>query len=584
MSDRSLGQAGRVRLGGRGRILWQAYAITAPIAVVVLVAGTTRSWSDIPLWFVIGVIAAIITGGWMTLAHRLFMQGRPTESSPLLPMTVNTAIAIAVFVAIAAALGVAFGVPVGDGPMVRVVPTIIAGTLWTIVIVRMLEARWRFGEERDVLVERAVQQQLATLQEAEVVDRIRESLRGEIVDHLTEVRAGIEDHLASTSRDSGGIESVAAELREAAQHAVRPLSHELAARTERAYPRPGIRSVLRNIVERQPFRPLAVSIVYVVTTAPREIEEGGWFAGLAVVAVTIALIFATMGAANWSMRRWPTHHAALFFAGIVVIQAPSLLLPPVYAGITGTAVDWAEQFVSVGFGVLIIVVTSGFGSLRASREDLLRTFETEVNDDEIAMLARSRVLAEAARDAAQVLHGPIQTKLVACAMAIDHAALIGDVVGVNQALVQARAILEQPLPELRTSVDVRVDEQVERKAALWRGLVDVTVDVDPNVADLNGQLADDVGAVIEEGVANAIQHGSATRVDIEIGRVNDELVIHITDNGAGLMTGAPGLGTRLLDQVASGWRLEAHDEGACLTVTMPISGRSNAPSAANMWV
>lgn len=584
MSDLSGGLAGRARLGGRGRILWQAYAITAPVAVVVLVTGTSRSWSDIPRWFIIGVIAAVITGGWMALAHRLFMQGLPGEPSPLLPMTVNTAIAVAIFVAIAAALGLISGVPVGSGPLVQIAPTIIAGTLWTIVIVRMLEARWRFGEERDALVERAVQQQLATLQEAEVVDRIRESLRGAIVDHFTEVRAGIEDHLASRSNDSGGIESAAADLREAAQHSVRPLSHELAAQTERAYPRPGVKVVLRNIVERQPFRPLAVSIVYVVTTAPREIDEVGWFTGVAVVAMTIALIFATMGMANGTMRRWPAHHAALFFWGIVVIQAPSLLLPPVYARITGTVVDWSEQFVSVGFGVLIIVVTSGFGSLRASRDDLLRTFATEVNDDEIAMLARSRVLAEAAREAAQMLHGPVQTRLVACAMAIDHAAAAGDVVAVNQALVQARAILEQPLPEIRTSIDVTVGEQVERKAALWIGLVDVTVDVEPSVAMLDGRLAADAGAIIEEGVANAIQHGSATRVDIMISRVHDTLVIRIADDGAGPTTGVPGLGSRLLDQVAPGWRLEAHDAGACLTVTMPIPERINSPSTANTWV
>ena len=558
----------RERLGGRWAISWQAFLLTIPFAVIAVVVSSTRSWDEVPAWILVGLFGALTAGAWVLLMHRTVFRNRATRAVSLTWGLAHPAITIALAIAGTVIASLALDLPQESGPLTRAIPTLLVGTLWSIAITLFLEAHWRFGQERDALVERAVQQQVAALQEAQVAETIRTSLRTEITDHLARTRARVEEQLASIERDASTTSAAAAELREAARKAVRPLSHELAQRAERAHPRPGILAVLRNIIERQRFRPLAVSIIYLVTTGPREVEDRGWTGGLVAAVGTVALIWLTMSIANGAMRRWPHRHAALFIAGIALIELPSIVLPPIIANATATTVDWPDVLISVGFGVVIILLTSGFGSLRATRRDLLRTFATDVNDDEVATIARSRTLAATAREAASVLHGPVQTKLIACAMAIEHAAASNDIVAVNNALVQARAVLAHPVPNLAQECDTTIAAEVERKADLWRGLVDITIDIDPQVGLIDGSLARNVGAVVEEGIANAIQHGAATKIIITVANQEGLLSVRIADNGSG-STGSPGgLGSELLDRLAPGWQLDIEPQGACLHVSL----------------
>jgi signal transduction histidine kinase len=234
-------------------------------------------------------------------------------------------------------------------------------------------------------------------------------------------------------------------------------------------------------------------------------------------------------------------------------------------------------------GTLIIIVTSAFGSWRTTRKDFIRVFTIDVRDEEIQTIVRSRALADAAREAAEVLHGTVQTRLIACAMAIDHAANTGDVVIVNQALVQARAILEPSVPELLAPSHASVAQTVQRKAALWSGLAEVTVDVDAEAADIRGATADAVASVVEEGIANAIQHGAATSISVCIASTSGSVVITIDDDGSGPSQGVRGLGSDLLDRMSTDWSLLARPGGTRLTAVIPATGAS-APVRDAEWV
>ena len=74
--------------------------------------------------------------------------------------------------------------------------------------------------------------------------------------------------------------------------------------------------------------------------------------------------------------------------------------------------------------------------------------------------------------------------------------------------------------------------------------------------------------MVEEGIANAIQHGAATEVTVSIAHEQGDIVIRITDNGSGPKAGRVGLGSKLLDELAPGWTLEAQPEGTRLTVRL----------------
>ncbi len=222
-------------------------------------------------------------------------------------------------------------------------------------------------------------------------------------------------------------------------------------------------------------------------------------------------------------------------------------------------------------GTFFIVATSAFGARNRTREEALRQFAAEIREDEITELARSKAIADTAREAARILHGSVQSSLYACAMTIDEASRRGDIVGVNRALVQARAILEQPLPSARSSTERRLGALVEEKAGEWQSLVTVSLVIDPSAAQIGGLMADHVAAIVEEGIANAVHHGQAQTVDVRIASADDQLIVTITDDGRGPQGGSPGMGSRMMSGFDGRWSLRSADSGSVLAVTVPAT-------------
>jgi len=570
----------RERLGGRWAISLKAFVITAPLIILAIALVSAQTWTQAMAWAAASVVAMGVLGAWTYLMHRTVFRNRATSPLPVVVVIGFAVIAGMIFVAVASLVGFLLGLPTAEGPWGRIVPTVLVATWWSVTLSLMLEASDRFRCERAALIDRAIQQQVAAAQEAEVAARLKESIRDDVHAELAGAHASLMRRLDEIEAHADVSYAVVAdELRDTAQTAVRPLSHRLAEQTAQDHPAPGFFAVVANIVRRQPFRPLACSVIYLVTTAPRELTRLGTGMGLASIALTVSLIVVSMTAFNVAMRRWPQHHAALFLSGIVVIEGLTVVLAPAYTAITGVVIPVADVVGSVIFGIFIIFVTSGFGSWRITRRDMLRTFEQEISDEEVAALARSRAIADAAREAGAVLHGAVQTKLVATAMAIDHGVAAGDMVAVNQALMQARAILEQPLASDNDSAVSTLGEGVERKASLWRGLADVTVSIDPAIAALTGPVASRACDIVEEGIANAVHHGGARTISVYAAPDGEDLRMRIVDDGSGPAGGTPGLGSRMLTACALAWSLASTDDGTVLTVRLPFNSRVPSPGA-----
>jgi len=74
--------------------------------------------------------------------------------------------------------------------------------------------------------------------------------------------------------------------------------------------------------------------------------------------------------------------------------------------------------------------------------------------------------------------------------------------------------------------------------------------------------------VVEELVSNAVRHGRATRVDVEIRQSDEGWFVSAADNGSSTTVNRPGLGTEVLAHVGS---VEQHlsSEGSTVTVRLP---------------
>lgn len=560
------------RLGGRWAISWLGFVITAPISLAVL-ALTAQRMEDVPAWLLIGVCGVGIGGAWSLLLHRTAFRDRALQPVPLTWVIGASVTAALLFVGTALVLGASLDVLNDDVIAVRFIALFVVIAFWGPLLTLTLDSHWRYRVEREALIRQEVQQALASEQERELLKDVRESVLADVNSHVTSANRSLIDQIDRLMEaGASDTSSVAGELRATAESSVRSYSHQLEERARIVHRTPGFISALLNVVRYQPFRPLAVSVVYVITTTPREIAEEGLMTGLGLLVVTVTLIFAIMLWLNRTMRRWPQHHASIFIGGLVLIQAPSFVLAPIRGAVTGQASSMADVAVSAIFGTFVVFATSAFGAWNRTRQQVLAEFRNEVDQETIATLVRSEALAKASREAAIILHGSVQTQLHACALAIEEATRTGNLMEVNRALVQARAVLENPGIDGVSEVSGSLQQLLGARVSQWNGLLNVLVSLDAPTADIQGEMATHVAAVVEEGIANAFHHGSARNVEAVVVDDGDGVVVTVTDDGTGPAGGSPGLGSRLFARGGSPWRLEAVDGGARLNVRVQIRG------------
>ena len=461
---------------------------------------------------------------------------------------------------------------VGDRePLVASISSIVTITILGVAISTFVTGRYFELERRNRLLDEGIAVSQVREDVADIVHRMQVALGTDIDDALAPARRGIEERLADQQRalDQDEWSTVARELRTAAQDTVRPLSQQLWSRTAARDTSIRVSQVLRNIVTKQPFRPVALALILVVTGFASSITLYGWGWGIAIQVSGILIIFVLLGSANSAMRRWPSHHVIIFVSASILLQLGALINFPLREWQQEQPYTWAEAIAAAVIGIIIILLTSGAGSVRSYRDDVARTFQSDIDRELIESMAASRQVAQLARESARILHGTVQTRLIACAVAIERASETRDADAFRTALGEAHSVLAQPA--INTNPDsISLSEEVQRKVQLWSGLCDITIDVDPMLTEIQGRLARDVGRVVEEGLSNAIRHGNATSIQVRVSRSNSSVNIEVDDNGTGPQRGLPGLGSSLLDSVSPVWKLSALPVGARLSVELPV--------------
>lgn len=454
-------------------------------------------------------------------------------------------------------------------PVLALVSSVLGVTVIGVVVILLLNGSREELKRRNEILEQGIAVAVARHEVAEITQRMRMALDSDIDDALAPARRSIAEQLADQDQllTNDGWTDIAQQLRAAAQETVRPLSRSLWMKTAGRSAPIRLGSIVRNIVTKQPMQPLALAVIYVVANFANVIAMLGWQRGLLAQVMGIALIFVITVPANTAMRRWPGDHAAIFIAATVLLQLAGLLAFPIRQVMGGTPYTLTEFAVSSVVGVLVVLLTSGAGSLRSHRADVARTFQSDIDRELIESVAASRHIAQLARESARVLHGAVQTRLIACAVAIERAADTRDVETFQSALHEAYSVLADPT-RLDVDEDTALASEVARKVALWSGLCAITVDVEPATAQLSGRIARDVGRVVEEGLSNAIRHGGASAIRVNVHCSDEGIEVVVEDNGCGPQEVTPGLGSSLLDSLSDSWALTSVASGARLTVTL----------------
>ncbi len=547
----------QARLGGKWLFSWQALVLSIPLLALNVGANISSPESTfrdfLPIIPITLSISALLTLAGYVCSKYLFID---RENSPI-----PIGFIVLGFFLVGSGVGATtswalelFDVEVSRGIFLSALLGGIFLIWWGTMVTLLLDGRDRFSRTRSRLIEDAVQIELALLQEAEVSELMRASIRTEINQELTQARTDFARRLEGEdfAIQSSEWTEIASAIRDTASDVIRPMSRRLKDRAEESYPKPNLKTFLWNIVHFQPFRPGAFTLVYLIRTGPIEVEHFGIRIGLISYLVAVITIFSTMSYANSLMKKYPKIHSWIFVDTVFVIQFLYLVLHLTRELATGIQIPQQELISNLIVSVILILITSGFGTFRNIHQDMTSSFKSRLSQSQIEVMAQGIQLSRLATEAAELLHGQVQTKLISCAAAIDQARTSGNVEQFNRALLQARAILELPIPDRQVQLDATIEREIARKCNLWEGLCEIHCDISESLREVSGSVASKVGSIIEEAITNSIRHGGATQIRITlIENVPGTISITVTDNGSGPQDGELGLGSDIISRYSS---------------------------------
>ncbi len=219
-------------------------------------------------------------------------------------------------------------------------------------------------------------------------------------------------------------------------------------------------------------------------------------------------------------------------------------------------------------GLLISMAKSGIASQDAVVDALVASAAREkltigLAEVEIALVSRQW---------AQYIHGSLQSQLLAVAGLLENSSLKGDTRSREVAIDAAHNLLNSNFT-VKEEFEVRdLEEESEFRCRQWADLIefDVTCLV---TRDLPGIPVNRFGDAVEEAITNAVRHGGATMMQIDM-RINEagNLQCTFTDNGKGMSdTCVHGFGSAIFTGVTGGnWSRTNREDGLGVRVQLII--------------
>lgn len=113
------------------------------------------------------------------------------------------------------------------------------------------------------------------------------------------------------------------------------------------------------------------------------------------------------------------------------------------------------------------------------------------------------------------IHGKILTRLAATSLKLEVAVKAGDSVAFNETVQTLLSFLDIPDADFQTKL-CDLETEIDSRLSPWRGLIEVSVDIDETIRSLRHSRVREVGQVIEELISNSIRHGKASKIALKI--------------------------------------------------------------------
>lgn len=404
-------------------------------------------------------------------------------------------------------------------------------------------------------------------------------------------------------------------LTEISQDVLRPMSHKLSqdnsrfSHTKASSVRPNWTKVLQVLSQKSVILPVLTSVLaglFIATFSVRSADSETNLtevasAGAVAVSVDLSSLFASLAelaivflsvlAVGYLMRYIASKLLARLPQRSLLIQGSTLLLMPVVAlalmdiSFMVLNINSAVSFNAVWLLLLSlpILIFSAWVSLirigAAAERSVLMQLEVANEKLVTEVSGINQELFSQRQNLAQKLHGPLRAQLISTALKLskeqakEHFDETTQQEIIANLVAEVRAF-EQTLFEKQPSNAIFAIEQLQE---LWRDTCEINLQISASASKALQQKpasSDVISSIVTEAASNAIGHGGATEVAIEISLAKSVVSLKVSDNGKGLEKNGSGLGSKLLDETTLRWSLFREGNYTTLKASVPVGFHS----------
>ena len=172
------------------------------------------------------------------------------------------------------------------------------------------------------------------------------------------------------------------------------------------------------------------------------------------------------------------------------------------------------------------------------------------------------------------IHGKILTRLAATSLKLEQSVNNNDTQTFDEALKNIQEILQNPTKDFDNDFG-SLESEVLSRLDPWNGLINISLDIHPDVAKISNPKVRDFGEAIEEIISNSVRHGGSQNISVKVTPTGDrDIFILVTDDAVNplpLVQSRIGLGTKILNLVSDGrWSISHNHSRTTFHMTMSI--------------
>ena len=414
---------------------------------------------------------------------------------------------------------------------------------------------------------------------------IDQKIRAKREDVVGSVRAELEGRLRQLTGTSA--KQALNRLRETIEEVVRPVSHELAKQVTDLSPevvepqteRVLWRRVFADSTSVQPFRPFVFSFWAGFATLCFAPLQWGFALGVTLAFVASLVPFAALSA---SANLWGRFVQRRSTAVRSVVFTFALFATGLLGSLAITRVSGMETIADrlvLPLGTLWILLGWGIALIPSLQTETARVLASlnrsaEQLREELVRLNTAYRLQQQA--IARALHGPIQDALSVAAFKLSAAIKDGTaseklVAELNEMISSTIVLLDLPDEE-----QPALEQSLADLAEFWDGVAKIRYKLTPaakRVLATHPVTSATAIELIREACSNAVRHGKASqiRVEVSVSKDQNRLELNVSNDGSLVkMTTKPGLGTKLLNELALWWNLRSAGTTTVLDAITPV--------------